>query len=253
MFFSLDNDELSQYLGMLYEETSFGTSDYDRHDLNPLYWDILLKPISSEPEKWEDKSALDFGTSRGRNLKNLDGLANWKELHGVDLSKKNIDENIKNFQDSKYHFHKTSGRNLKKFNDESFDFVISTLVFQHIPIHKFRLELLKEIYRVMKTDGVFTFQMGFGENLKERAFPNHWFVRMKSQVVIFPSQLPVAGYYDNVYNASGSHGEYDVRVTDPNNLFDDLFKIGFKKVDYSIQNSYDEYIHKYWIYLTCYK
>ena len=93
MFFSFDYDELSQYLEMLYEETSCGTSDYDGHDLNPLYWDLLLKPISSEPEKWEDKVALDFGTSRGRNLKNLDGLASWKELHGVDLSKKNIDEN----------------------------------------------------------------------------------------------------------------------------------------------------------------
>ena len=253
MFFSFDNDELSGYLEMLYEETSYGTSDYDRQDLNPLYWDILLKPISSNPEYWNDKKALDFGTSRGRNLKNIDNLAKWKELHGVDLSKKNIDENIKNFQDTKYHFHKTSGRNLKKFNDESFDFVISTLVFQHIPIYDFRLSLLKEIYRVMKKDGVFTFQMGFGDNLKDRGYPNHWFVRMKSQVGIFPSQLPMAGYYDNIYKASGSHGEHDVRVTDPNQIFGDLSNIGFKKIDCSIENAYDEYMHKYWIYVTCYK
>jgi hypothetical protein len=76
---------------------------------------------------------------------------------------------------------------------------------------------------------------------------------MKSQVGIFPSQLPMAGYYDNIYKASGSHGEHDVRVTDPNQIFGDLSNIGFKKIDCSIENSYDEYMHKYWIYVTCYK
>ena len=252
MFFSFDNDELSQYLEMLNEETSFGTSDYDRQDLNPLYWDLLLKPISSEPEKWEDKVALDFGTSRGRNLKNLDGLASWKELHGVDLSKKNIDENIKNFQNSKYHFHKTSGRNLKKFNDESFDFVISTLVFQHIPIHSFRLALLKEIYRVMKSDGVFTFQMGFGKSLNERAFPNHFFCLMRTGTLTVPSALPCASYFENITDAIGSNGEYDVKVTNPVPLMDDLKRFGFK-AEYQIKDAFDDYIHTQWIYVTCTK
>lgn len=253
MFFSLENDELSNYLEMLYEETSYGTSNYDRQNLNSLYWSLLLEPIISNPEKWQNKKALDFGTSKGRNLQNLDSLANWKELHGVDLSKKNIDDNIKNFKDEKFYFHKTSGRNLKKFNDKTFDFVISTLVFQHIPIHTFRYSLMTEIFRVLNDDGIFVFQMGFGDNLQERAYPHHWFVRMKSQVGIFPIQLPVAGYFDNIYNATGSHGEHDVRVTNLDDLSNDLLKIGFKKINYSIQDSYDEYIHKKWIYVICYK
>ena len=65
MFFSTNTDELSKYIEMLNNEHVLGTSYYERHDLNPLYWDYLLGPVKENPELWENKKAFDLGTEGG--------------------------------------------------------------------------------------------------------------------------------------------------------------------------------------------
>ena len=253
MDFSFANsDELSDYMMMLNNEHILGTNDYRPQDKNEKYWSFLLGPVKNNSEFWNGKKALDFGTGLGRNIKNLISLAEWDSLYAVDLSQKNIDK-LKSTFPSNCNFFKTNGRNLKIFKDNSFDFVISTLVFQHLSVHKLRYQLLKEIYRVMNDEAIFTFQMGYGENLIERAFPNHYFCLMRTGTLTIPAKLKVAGYFENVYDAIGSNGELDCRVTDPNHLIQELEDIGFKNVEFLIDNSFDDYIHKKWIYIKAQK
>jgi SAM-dependent methyltransferase len=252
MFFSTNTDELSKYIEMLNNEHLLGTSYYERHDLNPLYWDYLLGPIKENPGLWENKKAFDLGTGLGRNVTNLLKLANWNRIDAVDLSKKNVDQCTATFEE-KCKFHKVSGRNLKIFKNEQFDFVISSLLFQFLAVYELRYKLMEEVYRTMKNYGVFTFQMGYGSNIHERNYPDKFFCLMRTGTLTVPVNLKVANYYDNIYDAIGSNGEYDVRVTSPEQIISDLTKIGFKNITYKIEKSYDDYIHTQWIYVQCSK
>ena len=65
-------------LDVFYRE---GTSNHEEHNDNPNYFSQLLKKISGDPEKWTNKTALDFGCGKGRNVINLKNLVNLqKEL-----------------------------------------------------------------------------------------------------------------------------------------------------------------------------
>lgn len=252
MQFSQNELGLAKYMVMLKKEAKWGTSYYERHDLNSEYWDKILGPVKSDPAKWENKMALDFGTGMGRNVNNLLSLANWKTVYAVDISEKNINKCTETFPE-KAKFRLIGGKDLKMFKDNSFDFVTATLVFKHLASHTLRYLLLEEIYRVMKPESVFTFDMGAGQNLDERAYPNHWFCIMRTGGLVLPKDLKVADYHANIFDALGSNGEYDVRVIDSEDLESDLQKIGFKNIEIHRQPSYDDYIHKEWLYIRCEK
>ena len=53
------------------------------------------------------------------------------------------------------HFHANNGAACSQFADESFDFVYSYAVFQHIPSRDVVLEYMREIRRVLKPGGIF--------------------------------------------------------------------------------------------------
>jgi ubiquinone/menaquinone biosynthesis C-methylase UbiE len=249
MNFSLDFEKIDTdaYLDMLVKEHRLGTNDYNMHNRNSDYWDILLKPAKNP----EYKIALDFGTGLGRNVRNLIGLGNFDEIYATDLSEKNISKCQSSFP-SNCHFILSDGRKTPYFENNKFDFIISTLVFQHIPVREIRNMWFKEIYRVLKPGGTFTFQMGFGDTMGERAYPHHLFCLLRTGTLTRPSLLECASYFENITNAIGSSGEFDVKLTKANPLVDDLTRFGFK-VDYQIKKSFDDYIHLKWIYVTCTK
>ena len=56
------------------------------------------------------------------------------------------------------------------------------------------------------------------QDLEERAYPNHWFCLMRTGGLAMPSQLSVAKYHEDKYDALGSNGECDVRVIDISDL-----------------------------------
>ena len=105
---------------------------------------------------------------------------------------------------------------------------------------------------MLKPGGTFTFQMGFGDNMSERAFPDHYFCLMRTGTLTVPKYLPCASYFENITDAIGSNGEYDVKITKADPLVDDLKRFGFN-VSYEIKDSFDDYMHTKWIYLTCTK
>lgn len=101
--------------------------------------------------------ALEIGCGPGRLMRPLS--LNFGEIHGVDVSDEMIRmarENLSRIGHA--HPHHTDGASLALFADETFDFVYSYAVFQHIPSRDVVFQYLDETQRVLKTGGYFRAQ-----------------------------------------------------------------------------------------------
>jgi SAM-dependent methyltransferase len=232
--FYVENDDLSNYVNMLNLVYRDGTTNHTEHNSNPLYWDLLLGDIKSNPEKWKDKTALDFGCGKGRNVTNILSLADFKRVDGIDVSEDNIGFCKKNYTNQPSEFYKNSGKDLSQLKNDEYDFVMSTIVFQHICVHELRYKIKEEIYRILKAGGTFSFQMGYGD-------------------ISFMGHTNPKTYYENYYGASNSNGSNDVRVTDELELISDLEIIGFKDIKFEIHQPWEDGGHPNWIYVICKK
>jgi ubiquinone/menaquinone biosynthesis C-methylase UbiE len=95
---------------------------------------------------------LEIGCGPGRLMRPLAPLVG--EIHGVDISDAMIGLALENLKDVPNAFaHVSSGATLSSFPDQSFDFVYSYAVFQHIPSRAVVLSYLKEARRVLKPGG----------------------------------------------------------------------------------------------------
>lgn len=213
---------------------SSGTSNHEEHNDNPDYWSILLGEIK-ESSKWKGKSALDFACGKGRNVTNLHSLAEWSTVDGVDISESNINfcKNAYLEQDSKWFCN--NGVDLNPIEENQYDFVMSTIALQHIPVYEIRRSIMTEILRVLKSGGLFSFQMGFGPDLMDT------------------HGRPRSSYYDNSYNASGTNADHDVRVQSEDEIKNDLAKIGFVDIETTIASPFSDFGHPNWIYVKCKK
>lgn len=110
-----------------------------------------------------ERCALEIGCGPGRLMFPLSG--HFREIHGVDVSEQMVrlaQRNLAAIPNA--HVHATSGTNLKQFGDQSFDFVYSYAVFQHIPSREIVLNYLKETCRILRCGGVARMQFnGLGE------------------------------------------------------------------------------------------
>lgn len=172
--------------------------------------------------------ALDFACGPGRNI--VKYRDKFKKVDGVDISP----INIKNAELYLSHSGVTdsslfvsNGMDLDVINGESYDLVLSTIALQHICVHEIRYSIFQEIYRVLKRNGIFTAQMGYGS----------------------PSPSTV-GYYDNHYNAAGTNRACDVCIESPEQLKKDLLQIGFSNFNYTIGNTGPGDCHPNWIYFN---
>jgi ubiquinone/menaquinone biosynthesis C-methylase UbiE len=102
--------------------------------------------------------ALEIGCGPGRLMKPLS--RHFGEIHGVDVSDEMVALARRNLADIPHaHAQRSFGADLRQFADESFDFVYSYAVFQHIPDREVVLGYLKEARRVLKTGGLLWFQV----------------------------------------------------------------------------------------------
>jgi len=114
--------------------------------------------------------ALEIGCGPGRLMKPLS--RHFSEIHGVDVSDEMIRlarERLRGIPHA--HVHATNGASLALFADNSFDFVYSYAVFQHIPSRDVVLEYMNEIRRVLKPGGIFRGQFN---GLPHAAIPDTW-------------------------------------------------------------------------------
>jgi len=220
-----------------YESTASGMDadgNHRRHDNNPDYKGILLRDLELHPEKFKGKFALDFGCGQGRNVSNMIKYNLFDRVDGVDISKANTEYAESNLQreiedSAKWKFYVNNGIDLSALESDTYSFVMSTIVLQHICVYETRFNLLSEIYRVMKTGGTFSFQMGYG-----------W------------TYFKTAGYFENIYDASETNSKHDVRVENAEDIHNDLKKIGFTSSKHQLSHPYEDG-HPYWIFVNATK
>jgi hypothetical protein len=82
---------------------------------------------------------------------------------------------------------------------------------------------------------MFSFQLGHGTDLQD------------------VYGRPRSSYYENIYSATGTNSEYDVRVQNAEDVINDLTSIGFVNIHYEIHESYSDMGHPQWIYIKCNK
>ncbi len=103
------------------------------------------------------RRALEIGCGPGRLMKPLS--QKFGEIHGVDVSDEMIAlacERLRSIPHA--HPHVGSGADLRQFADDSFDFIYSYAVFQHIPSKDVVLSYLHDAARVLKPGGLMRFQ-----------------------------------------------------------------------------------------------
>ena len=103
-------------------------------------------------------AALEIGCGPGRLMRPMS--RHFTEIYGVDVS----DEMIRLAQERlrgtpNAHPHHGTGSDLALFADETFDFVYSYAVFQHIPSREVVFQYLREAWRVLKPEGILRCQI----------------------------------------------------------------------------------------------
>ena len=222
------------YTSMQKSQYSSGTTNHAEHNDNPKYWDLLLGDLKNA-DRWNNKNALDFACGKGRNVSNMLGLCNWNRVDGIDISSANIDFCKQTYSNQKSNWYLNNGIDVSVLLSDEYDFVMSTIALQHIPVYDIRRNIITDILRVMRSGGLFSFQLGYGKDLSD------------------VNNRPRSSYYDNAYTASGTNSEHDVRVQNPQDVVDDLTNIGFINVSYEIHESFSDSGHPQWIYIKAYK
>ena len=170
---------------------------------------------------------LDFGCGPGRNIFKYGDA--FKRIDGVDICKAILDRGLDMLEGLKYPyeaflFH-CDGVSLSAIQDDEYDVIHSTITLQHIPVHEIRLNYFYEFYRVLNEGGWITLQMGYNDTPVE-----HWSKNQNLRGNLFD-------YYENAYHVRETNGRADVFVSDPNQLEEDLIKVGFKNFEYFITDS----------------
>lgn len=141
---------------------AFGRRDQDEEGFDATGEEIV------HGLKWEmrrlgeglvrSRRALEIGCGPGRLLK---PMSQWfGEIHGVDISDQMVERARARLRGIPHaHAHVALRSNLEMFADESFDFVYSYAVFQHIPSREVVLGYLAEARRVLKEGGLLRCQI----------------------------------------------------------------------------------------------
>ena len=174
--------------------------------------------------------ALEYGCGPGRNLIRFNDQ--FKRIDGVDIGEVNINNAVINIHDAELqqpNLYVNDGSNIPT-DDQVYDLVFSVICLQHICVHEIRYKIMKEIYRVLKSDGYFCFQMGYGE-----------------------PKVNSVQYYENHYDASSTNGGTDVNVSNYEFLEKDLKEIGFRTFSHVIGRTGPGDGHGNWIWVQAQK
>jgi ubiquinone/menaquinone biosynthesis C-methylase UbiE len=223
----------NKYTQMQKAQYAPGTNNHENHNANPNYWDILLGDLKHK-EKWDGKVALDFACGRGRNITNMLNLCDWARVDGIDISEGNISQNKNEYQSQNSNWYCNNGTDVSQLSDNEYDFIMSTIALQHIPVYDIRKSLITDLLRTLKPGATFSFQLGYGEGLESPIGPR-------------------VSYFENYYDAPGTNSVCDVRVNNEEEVINDLKEIGFVNITTEVRESYDDSGHLQWIYVKCYK
>jgi SAM-dependent methyltransferase len=233
----MDN-EILKYSSMqkdVYENISAGmvVENHRQHNSNPDYKNILLSSISKNIDV--DKKIFEFGFGCGRNIINIRKMG-YKFVDGCDISNNNkINSTLEITKEvgdiGKTRLFVVDGTGINGVESDHYDFVFSTIVLQHICMYDIRFKILRDKYRILKKGGLLSFQMGF-DNGKHPGY--------------------TIDYHDNYFNAANTNGFYDVCVTNPEDVVNDLKAIGFTNISYELRPAWEDG-HDKWIFIKAEK
>ena len=223
----------NKYTKMQKNQYASGTSNHEEHNTNPDYWNILLGDLQNK-ENWIGKIGLDFACGRGRNITNMFNLCDWSRIDGIDISEGNITQNRQEYIEQNSNWYCNNGVDVSDLKDNEYDFIMSTIALQHIPVYDIRKSIITDLYRTLKPNGIFSFQMGYGSGLESELGPR-------------------VSYFENYYDAPGTNSMCDVRIQSEEEIIKDLESIGFVDIKTEVMESYSDSGHPQWIYVKCYK
>lgn len=207
---------------------------YDAHNAWKDYDEYLFKDI------WTyDKIALDYGAGPGRSIiqfSNRFARIDWIDIapHNSTACKLNIDDFQKKtgiIIPPPVYYYDCLGDNISAV-DKLYDVVYSVICLQHCCVHEVRYNIMREIYRVLKDDGYFCFQMGYGGKPKGKTWHR---------------------YHVNYTDIDNTNGANDVSITNISDLIQDLSDIGFTDVSYDIRPVGPGDNHANWIWVRAKK
>ncbi|MDX2152170.1 MAG: methyltransferase domain-containing protein [Bryobacteraceae bacterium] len=145
-----------------YYYVAFGRREQDDAEFLGTAADVvrLLKSDLRRLPKGDARArrALDIGCGPGRLMRPMSAF--FGEIHGVDISDEMVALARRKLADIPHaHAHHAPHSDLRAFASESFDFVYSYAVFQHIPSREVVLGYLAEAHRVLKPEGVLRCQI----------------------------------------------------------------------------------------------
>jgi SAM-dependent methyltransferase len=142
---------------------AFGRREQERAEFEASATDVV-RDLSRElrrlgrPRDHMSMRALEIGCGPGRVM--LPMSRRFREIHGIDVSDEMIRQARERLgQSPNAHARVNNGLDLGGFDDESFDFVYSYAVFQHIPSREVVLNYLREAWRVLRPGGLVRFQV----------------------------------------------------------------------------------------------
>ena len=145
----------------------------------------IINYLSKNQIKLNKGKALDFGCGMGRLTQALTPY--FKKVYGVDISPSMIELSKKNNKyPKKCEFILNETDNLTIFEKNSFDFIYTVLVLQHME-PKFFLKYIKEFLHILKPNGILIFQLPSKRKLSwqtviEIIFPKKFIHFMKKKV-----------------------------------------------------------------------
>ena len=209
-------------------EGDYVVGSWRAHDQWADYNDYLMKYVPRN-ESW---IALDYGCGPGRNLKRWSSI--FARVDGVDISQKNL-ENARTFlahlpTAKTPNLFLTEGMDCGAAPKDHYDFVFSSICLQHICVYNVRYSILKSLFSCLKLGGRISIQMGYG----------------------VPSPNTV-NYHDNFFAAPGTNRVADVAIRSPDEVENDLKKIGFTDFEHWLRPVGPGDVHPQWIFFTAVK
>lgn len=205
---------------------------YDMHNSFEDY-DLYLFPNID----FTDKIALEYGCGPGRNLIRFNDR--FKQIDGVDIAESNIDKSQINLAANNIvpgNLMVCDGKSIPQ-DDNHYDVVFSTICLQHICVYTIRNAIIKDIHRVLKPNGYFCFQMGYGGK-------DHHHYDKDQRTGWVP-------YFWDYTSATGTNGLLDVSIINLDGFIADITNLGFYEITYKLTDPRPLDTHLNWIWVQC--
>ena len=137
---------------------AFGRRHQEEEEFYATAADVV-RDLEHDLKRFQGReAALEIGCGPGRLMRPIG--RHFREIHGVDVSDEMIRLARERLGDLPHaHLHHGSGADLGMFENNTFDFVYSYAVFQHIPSREIVFEYLREARRVLKPGGIMRCQV----------------------------------------------------------------------------------------------